>query len=489
MSSQLREQFDEQGFIGPFRILTKDECEEAGRRIRIRPEPMVWYKGNAASCWSYYQLASRDDILDLVRSLLGQDVLLWGAQLVRKKPGVVHPWHTDVEPSGKVGRAVTVWMGLHNTNRDSSLQLLSFSHRFEASLEQVVYQAGKSKSDVTTGDVRTWALQRDSRSRVERFDVSDGDALLFDGKLWHYSENGNLTGTRAALLLQYATPDMAIRVPAKDGYDWPFRFSKDRAPCIVLSGVDRFGVNDTVPPPAPIWPCWIKTFDRMPELLKQDNWQIFKIFKGRTSCMKRMSCHMSVLREGATPHLPHSHPEEELIIVVSGQVDIIRVGGTASQTESAERIGPGAFVYHAAYQSHTICSVGPGPATYLVFRWKGKQGTDKADVLQSSTFHIGTRKATIGQKGFKQSRILKGPTQYLSKLRAHVSILEPGAGYPPHRDPYDVAIVVLRGTVETLNRQVGPHSVIFYFANELHGMKNPGKTEASYLVFEFHGNP
>jgi quercetin dioxygenase-like cupin family protein len=488
MSSQLREQFEEQGFIGPVRVLTKNECEEAHRRVRIRPQPMVWFKGNAASCWSYYQLASRDDILDLVRSLLGPDVLLWGAQLVRKKPGVVHPWHTDAEASGKVGRAVTVWIGLHNTNRDSSLQLLSFSHRFGDSLEHVAYQARKRPTDVTTDDVRTWALERDARSRVERFDVSDGDALLFDGKLWHYSENANLNETRAALLLQYATPDMEIRVPGKDGYDWPFRFSKDRAPCIMVGGVDRFQVNDTVPPPAPIWPCWIKTFDRTPESLEQDDWQAFKIFKGRTGCVKRMSCHMSVLREGATPHAPHSHREEELIIVVSGQADIIRVDGTASQTESAERIGPGAFVYHAADQSHSIRSVGPGPATYLVFKWKGKPGTDKADALKSSTFHIGTRNAQVRQNAFNQSQIVNGPTQYLSKLRAHVSVLQPGAGYPPHSDPYDVGIVVLRGTVETLNRQVGAGSVIFYVANELHGMKNPGRTEASYLVFEFHGN-
>jgi quercetin dioxygenase-like cupin family protein len=489
MGSALRKQFEEQGFIGPLPIFTKEQCEEALSRTRAAQDPLVWFKGHAASCWGYYQLASSTGILDLVRSLLGDDILLWGASLVRTRPGDVHSWHTDVEQAVGTGRGATVWIGLKNTNQDTSLQLLSFSHRFGETVQQVAHRAAKRRTEVTTDDVREWAQRRDARSQIEKFDVSDGDALIFDGRVWHYSENCSPTKKRTALLLQYATPDAEIRIPAKDGYEWPFRFAQDRPPCIVMSGADRVGVNQTVSPPRPdqIWPCWVKTFDSLPEEQGPDGWRIFRIFKGRTICMKSLSSHISVLSEEAVPHPPHSHPEEELIVVLSGQVDIINVDDTPSGTESTERIGPGAFVYHAAGQKHTIRSVGPGPATYLVFKWKGKQGTDNGSALKSSVFRIKTGKAKVKRTGFKQKRILQSPTRYLSMLRSHVSILEPGAGYPSHRDPYDTAIVVLRGTVETLNHQVGPNGVIFYAANELHDMKNPGDSEASYLVFEFHG--
>jgi hypothetical protein len=83
-------------------------------------------------------------------------------------------------------------------------------------------------------------------------------------------------------------------------------------------------------------------------------------------------------------------------------------------------------------------------------------------------------------------RLFEGPTAYLGKLHAHVTTLQPGAGYAPHVDAYDVAILTLAGTVETLGERVGPQSVIYYGAGELHGMRNVGPEVARYLVFEFH---
>jgi hypothetical protein len=49
-----------------------------------------------------------------------------------------------------------------------------------------------------------------------------------------------------------------------------------------------------------------------------------------------------------------------------------------------------------------------------------------------------------------------------------------------------VAILVLGGKVETLDRVVEPLGVVFYAAGEMHGMKNVGDVPARYLVFEFH---
>ncbi len=65
-------------------------------------------------------------------------------------------------------------------------------------------------------------------------------------------------------------------------------------------------------------------------------------------------------------------------------------------------------------------------------------------------------------------------------------MLQPGAGYEPHADPYDVAILLLSGTVETLDRTLTAPGVIYYCAGEPHGMRNVGQDPARYLVFEFH---
>jgi hypothetical protein len=65
-------------------------------------------------------------------------------------------------------------------------------------------------------------------------------------------------------------------------------------------------------------------------------------------------------------------------------------------------------------------------------------------------------------------------------------VLQPGGGYAAHADPYDVAILVLSGQIETLGATLSRGDVAFCAAGELHGMENPGPDQAIYLVFEFH---
>jgi hypothetical protein len=68
---------------------------------------------------------------------------------------------------------------------------------------------------------------------------------------------------------------------------------------------------------------------------------------------------------------------------------------------------------------------------------------------------------------FTARPVFEGSTGYLEKLHCHSSTLTPGAGYEPHIDGHDVAIVVLERS--GLSRRVGPHGVIFYPARILTG--------------------
>jgi hypothetical protein len=91
------------------------------------------------------------------------------------------------------------------------------------------------------------------------------------------------------------------------------------------------------------------------------------------------------------------------------------------------------------------------------------------------------------RNAYKTAIIFQQPTVYLSELQAHLTTMLPKAGYEPHVDAYDVAILVLSGRLETLGQVIEPHDVIFYAAGEPHGMRNIGRDVARYLVFEFHG--
>jgi quercetin dioxygenase-like cupin family protein len=219
--------------------------------------------------------------------------------------------------------------------------------------------------------------------------------------------------------------------------------------------------------------------------LEQDpevGWKPHRFFQGCTPNLKTLGCHASVLDPDREPHPPHRHDEEEILVVLDGEVTLVRDG--AQQT--ARR---GTFAYYPPDFGHTIRNASDAPATYVMFKWRADQ-QEKTDLLEHQLVPYGEsadEPLESGSSGFSAKALFAGETRSLRRLQAHLTTLQPGAGYDPHVDAHDVAIVVLEGTLETLGEQVGPDSVVFYAAGEPHGMRNEADVPARYLVFEFHG--
>ena len=71
---------------------------------------------------------------------------------------------------------------------------------------------------------------------------------------------------------------------------------------------------------------------------------------------------MCVVDPGATPHPPHTHPEEEFLIIASGTGEIV----CGDQTTA---VGPGAVMYCAGNVLHGITNTGPVPMTFYWSKW------------------------------------------------------------------------------------------------------------------------
>lgn len=220
----------------------------------------------------------------------------------------------------------------------------------------------------------------------------------------------------------------------------------------------------------------------------QKGWKPYPIFKGFTRCLNDLSCHVSVLTQDRCPHLPHKHKEEELLLLLSGEVDLILSDGQASNKNLRRRLKAGQFVYYPADFAHTLQTVSEIPANYLMFKWSAESKKNDSALTFGEFNMFDSVKDLKAGDGFRTRFVFEGPTAYLQKLHCHTSTLTPGAGYDPHIDPYDVAIIMLDGEVEMLGKRVGQYSVIFYAAGESHGMRNPTDTIAKYVVFEFHGS-
>jgi quercetin dioxygenase-like cupin family protein len=87
-----------------------------------------------------------------------------------------------------------------------------------------------------------------------------------------------------------------------------------------------------------------------------------KVVQAPTATLDELEIHITTLNPGETPHPPHQHPDEELVIIKEGTVESLVNG-------QLRRVGPGSIVFQAANQMHSIRNVGDTPATYHVIKW------------------------------------------------------------------------------------------------------------------------
>ena len=484
--------FSRDGFIGPIDLFTQAQCDLILKHYRLGTSPAPnpkWFKDLAARDRFFYELARSPALVALLRPLLREDIVLWGATVVERAPDQRHIWHTDIETSGPDGRFASVWVGLEETCRASALQLVSRSHRFGRPIQQEVYERGLKRGEATDQMVTSFAQEQDPHSDFVQPDMRDGQALVFDGRLWHGSHNAG-DRSRAALLLQYAAAGTRVLIPEFNHTEWPFRFTSAEAPCVMVAGSSD---SDNVRPPPSACPP-----DAAPlcsQVLpgsgfheSSDGWIPYHLFQGPTPLLTEMESHVSVLSPGHSPHSPHCHVQEEILIVLSGEAEILIGEGPDPGGARVECLGPGSFVYYPAYQYHTIRNTSGAPVTYLMYKWQAGPA-EVNEPMRTKVFDIGGLSPAPSSQPMSMPVLFEAPTGYLDKLHAHVTDLQIGASYPAHADEHDVAIVVFTGTVETLGKTVGPGGTIFYAAGEPHGMRNVGDEPARYLVFEFHRSP
>lgn len=103
---------------------------------------------------------------------------------------------------------------------------------------------------------------------------------------------------------------------------------------------------------------------------KQSDVRLLREFlRGPTATLEELEIHVSTLPPGQSSHAPHTHPNEELVIVKEGTVEAFSNG-------EWKRLGPGSVIFNASDEPHAIRNVGTGPATYHVINWRSAPPKD-----------------------------------------------------------------------------------------------------------------
>lgn len=87
-----------------------------------------------------------------------------------------------------------------------------------------------------------------------------------------------------------------------------------------------------------------------------------QFFQSATATLDELECHVTTLNPGETAHAPHQHPEEEMIVIKEGTIEVVQGGVT-------NRAGAGSVIFHASNVMHGMRNVGSGVASYHVFKW------------------------------------------------------------------------------------------------------------------------
>jgi quercetin dioxygenase-like cupin family protein len=81
-----------------------------------------------------------------------------------------------------------------------------------------------------------------------------------------------------------------------------------------------------------------------------------------TRTLDELEMHITTLNPHTSSHKPHTHPNEEMVIVKEGTLQ-------AHVNGKEVVVGPGSVLFFASMQPHAVQNVGDTPATYFVINW------------------------------------------------------------------------------------------------------------------------
>jgi quercetin dioxygenase-like cupin family protein len=86
------------------------------------------------------------------------------------------------------------------------------------------------------------------------------------------------------------------------------------------------------------------------------------VFDSPTPTLANFECHITTLNPGESPHPPHHHPDEELMIIKDGTL-------AALQGDQTNIVTSGGIIFEASNEIHGLRNIGTNQATYFVLRF------------------------------------------------------------------------------------------------------------------------
>jgi quercetin dioxygenase-like cupin family protein len=125
---------------------------------------------------------------------------------------------------------------------------------------------------------------------------------------------------------------------------------------------DALALAETTPAGAPVMGSKVFDWNSMVDKPNATG-SVRSVCSTPTATLENLEIHITTLNPGMSPHPPHKHPNEELIIIRQGTVETLSNGEWI-------RVGPGSVIFNGSNQLHGFKNVGTDPAIYHVVNVK-----------------------------------------------------------------------------------------------------------------------
>jgi len=106
--------------------------------------------------------------------------------------------------------------------------------------------------------------------------------------------------------------------------------------------------------------CKVQRYADLPVRKFPNGGEQRRVLIGTLATGEFLEVHETMLPAGETPHVPHKHPNSEMVFIQTGSlVHIDEDTGTTA-------VGPGDILFTASNKMHDLKNVGTTPATYIV---------------------------------------------------------------------------------------------------------------------------
>ena len=86
------------------------------------------------------------------------------------------------------------------------------------------------------------------------------------------------------------------------------------------------------------------------------------VFDAPTPTLGNFECHITTLNPGESPHAPHRHADEEIMILKEGTL-------AAIQGDTTNTVNAGGIIFEASNELHGLINIGTNRATYFVIKY------------------------------------------------------------------------------------------------------------------------